>query len=67
MRETLISAIDVNGFRKHIQMRFNYLSDEDLLTRMHNERVKSQYQLGELRAESQRWLREHEAQGRSGS
>lgn len=67
MRETLIAAMDVNGFRKHIELRFNFLSDDDLETRMHNERLKSPYQPPHLWAESKRWLQAHEAQGRAGS
>jgi hypothetical protein len=59
MRETLLHALDVNGWRAFIQMPFKYSTDDELLHAMHEVRVESHHQSPEARAESARWLEEH--------
>ena len=60
MRRTLLNALDLNGFRAHTRLKKKYVSDEDLLIQMHEERAKSPYLSPEVQAESQRWLSETE-------
>lgn len=60
MRQTLLNALDLNGFRAHTRLTKKYVSDEDLLVQMHKERAKSPYLSPEVQAESQRWLSETE-------
>jgi len=59
MRETLLYALDVNGYRQFTEMPYKYMSDEKLLESMHKARAESRYLPAEARAESQRWLEEH--------
>ncbi len=59
MRETLLRALDVNGWRAFAQMPFKYSTDDELLHTMHELRIESPYQSTEARAESARWLEEH--------
>jgi len=59
MRETLLRALDVNGWRAFIQMPFKYSTDDELLRAMHESRAESHHQSAEARAESARWLEEH--------
>jgi hypothetical protein len=59
MRETLLRALDVNGWRAFAQMPFKYSTDDELLRTMHKLRVESPHQPAEARAESARWLEEH--------
>ncbi len=59
MRETLLHALDVNGWRAFLQISFKDRTDDQLLQRMHKLRSKSRYQSAETRAESTRWLAEH--------
>lgn len=59
MRQTLLNALDLNGFRSHIRLRKKYVSDEDLLVQMHEERAKSPCLPLAAQAESQRWLSEN--------
>ncbi len=59
MCETLLRALDVDGWRVFIQMPFKYSTDEDLLRALHELRVESKHQSAEARAESARWLEEH--------
>jgi hypothetical protein len=54
--ETLLRAMDVNGYRKHHEIPFVLVSDEALLERMHAQRAKSPYQPAKVKAESERWL-----------
>jgi hypothetical protein len=57
-RQTLLNALDVDGFRAHIRLQKKYISDEDLLVQMHEERAESPYLSPEVQAESRRWLNE---------
>ena len=59
MRETLLHALDVNGWRAFIQLSFKDRTDDELLRTMHKLRAKSPHQSAETRAESARWLAEH--------
>ncbi|HKZ68552.1 MAG TPA: hypothetical protein VJ020_00630, partial [Anaerolineales bacterium] len=59
MREILLYALDVNGYRQFTQLSFKYFNDEHLLERMHNLRVHSAYIPDEARAESRQWLAAH--------
>jgi hypothetical protein len=59
MRETLIAALDVNGWRLFLEFEFRERSDAQLLRDMHRMRVKSRHQTQAARAESDRWLREN--------
>jgi hypothetical protein len=49
----------VNGFRRHLGLRYKYVSDEDLLISMHKERSKSSYIPQAAQVESQYWLNEN--------
>jgi hypothetical protein len=57
--ETLLRAMDLNGYRKHHKLRFKYLTDDDLQEAMHYQRADSPYQLADAKAESERWLQSH--------
>lgn len=59
MRETLLHALDVNGWRAFIHMPFKYGTDDELLRAMHELRAESRHQTAGARAESARWLAEH--------
>lgn len=59
MRETLLHALDVNGWRAFMEIPFQYRTDDELLQAMHKARVKSRYQSAEVRAESAQWLADH--------
>jgi hypothetical protein len=59
MVETLLNALDVNGYRKHHQLGFSLLNDEDVLRSMHRRRVRSWHQSPQAKAKSEWWLREH--------
>lgn len=59
MRETLLHALDVNGWRAYLEISFKHLPDEKLLESMHRARTKSRYQSVEERAESKQWLAAH--------
>jgi hypothetical protein len=54
--ETLLRALDVNGYRKHHEIGFDLLSDDELLERMHTKRAQSKYQSAAVKAESEQWL-----------
>ena len=56
MRCTLLNALDVDGFRAHIGLKKKYISDEDLLVTMHEERAKLPYLPQTARTASQQWL-----------
>ena len=64
MRETLLRALDVNGWRAFLHLSFEYSTDDELLRAMHEVRVESHHQPTEARAESARWLAEHEVSPR---
>jgi hypothetical protein len=59
MRETLLYALDINGYRQFTETPYKYVSDEKLLESMHKARAKSRYLPVEARAESKQWLGEH--------
>jgi len=59
MRETLLHALDVNGWRAFLQISFKSRTDDQLLQSMHKLRSKSPHQSAEVRAESVEWLAEH--------
>ena len=59
MRETLLHALDVNGWRAFLEIPFQIRSDDELLQAMHKARAKSRYQSAEVRAESTQWLAAH--------
>jgi hypothetical protein len=59
MAETLSYALDLNGYRKHFQVGFNLLSDEDLLWKLHYHRSRSKFVSADARSESQRWVQAH--------
>ncbi len=59
MRETLLHALDVNGWRAFIHMSFKYSTDDELLQAMHELRAESRHQPADARIESTRWLAEH--------
>ena len=59
MRETLLQALDVNGWRAFMHLSFKYSTDDKLLRMMHTLRAKSRHQPAAARAESARWLAEH--------
>jgi hypothetical protein len=59
MRETLLHALDVNGWRAFLEIPFQYRTDDELLQAMHKARAKSHYQAAEVRAESTQWLVAH--------
>jgi len=64
MRETLLSALDVNGWRAFLHLSFKDSTDDELLRAMHEMRIESRHQSVEARAESTRWLAEHEVSPR---
>ncbi len=66
MRETLMHALDVNGWRAFIEMPFKYATDDQLLQKMHELRAKSRHQSDEARAESAQWLAAHGIAERTG-
>ncbi len=59
MSETLLCALDVNGWRAFRRLSFKDATDDDLLQTMHELRAKSRYQSAEARAESIQWLATH--------
>ena len=66
MRETLLHALDVNGWRAFIEMPFKYATDDQLLQKMHELRVKSRYQSPGACAESVQWLAAHDTAKKAG-
>jgi hypothetical protein len=59
MRYTLLNALDVDGFRAYLGITREFVGDEDLLVRMHEERAKLPYIPQAAQAESQKWLNEN--------
>lgn len=58
---TLAHALDVAGFRAFIGIPASELDDTRLLSALHRGRARSHAIPAAARAESERWLREHEA------
>jgi hypothetical protein len=54
--ETLLRALDLNGYRKHHGLGYKLMSDAELLKRLHTQRARSPYQTPAAKAESERWL-----------
>ena len=59
MQQTLLYALDVNGYRQFTQISSKCVSDDKLLERMHRARATSSYRPDAVRTESHQWLREH--------
>jgi hypothetical protein len=55
-KETLLSALDLNGYRQFTEITPDLISDEALLKSMHTQRAKSLYVPAKARAESAQWL-----------
>lgn len=59
MQETLLYALDVNGYRQFKEVSYKHMNDEQLLVRMHQARAQSRHLPAEACAESQQWLKEY--------
>lgn len=58
MGETLIHALDIDGFRARIGFSVQLLSDEKLLSILHTRRAQSIHVPAAARMESEQWLRD---------
>ena len=65
MEDTLSLALDVNGHPKHFQTRFDLMSDEDLLWKLHYHRSQCKFASATAQRDSQRWLQAHPLEARS--
>jgi len=61
LRQTLIYALDVEGFRAYMGIPLEWEDDEKMLASMHELRAESAHLPTEARAESQQWLAAHKA------
>jgi hypothetical protein len=59
LRETVIYALDLEGFRLFLGLSPDDISDEELLDTMHTQRADSPHVPLEEQMESERWLRTH--------
>ncbi len=59
LEETLLYALDLEGYRSYLDISPKYYSDEKLLTLLHKVRAKSTHIPLAARAESEQWLRDH--------
>lgn len=59
LRETMVAALDVNGWRKFLQLGFKQRSDEQILRVLHEMRANSHHQSPKAKADSSRWLQDH--------
>ena len=57
---TLANALDINGFRAFLKFQTEAMDDEWLLSALHHRRARSPAIPADVRAESERWLREHD-------
>ncbi len=57
---TLANALDVDGFRAFTGFSLDLMDDNHLLSALHHRRAKSSVISAERRAESKRWIREHD-------
>jgi hypothetical protein len=57
--ETMVAALDVNGWRKSLRLGVRDQSDADILRVLHEKRAASRYQSARARADSSRWLQDH--------
>jgi hypothetical protein len=60
LRETLVYALDVDGFRAYTDIAVEDMQDEILLAHLHKARVRSAYIPTEASIASQQWLTDHE-------
>lgn len=56
---TLLSTLDVNGYRAFLEMPFKYQNNQQLLRIMHELRAVSKYVPAPARSASERWLKKH--------
>jgi hypothetical protein len=61
--ETMVAALDVNGWRKFLKLDFRNHSDTDILRILHEKRAASRHQSARARADSSRWLQDHPESG----
>ena len=66
LRETLIYALDVEGFRAYLGLTPQDFDDETLLTKLHSKRVESPHIPAAAKLESQQWLAAHRVNERRG-
>ena len=59
LTETMVAALDVDGWRKSLKLGFRDHSDAAILRVLHEKRAESRYQSARARAESSRWLQDH--------
>ena len=64
LRETLIYALDVEGFRAYLGLTPQDFDDETLLTKLHSKRAESPHIPAAAKLESQQWLAAHKANER---
>ncbi len=57
LEETLLYALDVNGYRAYLGFQPSRVTDETLLEMMHSRRARSSHIPIEAQLESERWLR----------
>ncbi len=57
--ETMVAALDDNGWRKSLKLGLRDHSDADILRVLHAKRAASRYQSAKARADSSRWLQDH--------
>lgn len=64
MRQTVLYALDVNGYRQRMEISSKYVSDDKLLESMHRARAESPHLPAAVRTESRQWLHEQGVKGR---
>lgn len=62
LAETLVKALDVDGFREFIGMSKDQISDDELLVALHERRTQSKYVSSGPRAASKKWLAKDDKQ-----
>lgn len=60
LEETLLYALDLEGFRSYLNIPTKRYSDEKLLALLHRIRASSNHIPPVARAESEQWLRQHD-------
>ena len=60
LEETLLYALDLEGFRSYLNIPAKRYSDEKLLALLHKSRASSNHIPPAARAESEQWLTEHD-------
>jgi hypothetical protein len=66
LRETLIYALDVAGFKAYLGLTPQDIDDETLLTKLHTKHAESVYIPAAAKLESQQWLAAHKVNERRG-